>query len=170
MDTPDFAEETTTFQDIAAEFQSRVSRMVWCNVATVDDRGRPRSRLMHPIWDGPVGWIGTWLTSVRAGHATRSLKIRQIERNPYASLAYVSEPLTPVYVDCHVEVIEDVEGKRPFCDLACSLPPPYGFDPTQFFGGLADPRFGVLRLVASRIALVEFPAPPGKVIVWRAAP
>ena len=170
MDTPDFTVETTNFEDIAAEFHARVARVVWCNVATVDDHGRPRSRLMHPIWHDQTGWIGTWLTSVRSGHTTRSLKIRQIERNPYASLAYVTEFLTPVYVDCRVEVIEDVEEKLRFCELARSIPAPYGYDPATMAWGPDEPRFGVLRLVPARIALVEFPAPPGKVIVWRAVP
>jgi hypothetical protein len=55
--------EVDRFEDIADEFHKRVSTMVWCNVATVDSRGRPRSRILHPLWEGSVsgavGWIGT---------------------------------------------------------------------------------------------------------------
>jgi hypothetical protein len=49
MDTSDFTVEVTDFAEIAAEFHARVARMVWSNVATVDDQCRPRSRIMHPI-------------------------------------------------------------------------------------------------------------------------
>ena len=167
VDLPDFAVETRDFAEIADEFHARVARIVWCNVASVDERGRPRSRIMHPIWDGATGWIGTWLTSVRAKHQAPSIKVTQLRRNPYVSLAYVSEITRPVYIDAEVEVLDDPETKRQFSALARSFPAPYGYDPAEFFGPPDDPRFGVLRLTQSRIALVEFPAPPGKVSVWR---
>ena len=89
-------------------------------------------------------------------------------RNPHVSLAYIGEITRPVYVDARAEVIEDGDGKARFCDLARCLLPPNGYDPAEVFAGPDDPRFAVLRLVPSRIDLVEFPAPPGKVIVWRA--
>lgn len=159
--------ETTDFGEIAAEFQARIKRMVWCNVASVDEECRPRSRIMHPIWKGQIGWIGTWLTSSKANHEKPSLKITQLRRNPFVSLAYVSEVMNPVYVDCRVEILDTVEAKRQFADLATSFPEPYGYDPAQIFGEPDDPRVGVLRLTATRIALVEFPAPPGQVVIWR---
>jgi general stress protein 26 len=168
MESTGFTVQTTDFDDIAAEFHERVSRVVWCNVATVDAQGRPRSRLMHPIWEGRIGWIGTWLTSVNANHQAPSLKVKQLQRNPYVSLAYIAEGMKPVYVDCRAEVVDDPDGKRRFSEFARSTPPPYGYDPAETFGGPDDPRFGVIRLVPSRIALVDFPAPPGKVVVWRA--
>ena len=38
-------------------------RIVWCTVATVDRRGRPRSRVLRRYWehtaDGLTGWITT---------------------------------------------------------------------------------------------------------------
>jgi hypothetical protein len=44
-------------------FATIAHRIVWCTVATVDRRGRPRSRILHPYWeradDGLVGWITT---------------------------------------------------------------------------------------------------------------
>lgn len=166
-DATDFTVETTDFAAIAEAFHDRVSRMVWCNVATVDAQCRPRSRIMHPIWDGATGWIGTRSTSVRAGHAAPSLKIRQLAGNPDASLAYVADVMQPVYIDARIEISDDAEQKRRFFELARSLPEPYGYDPAQLFGEPDDPRFVVLRLAPSRIAVVDFPAPPGKVIVWR---
>ena len=45
-----------SFADIKEEFNKRVSRIVWCTVATVDTKGRPRSRILHPIWERSTGW------------------------------------------------------------------------------------------------------------------
>jgi general stress protein 26 len=170
MEQPDFTVEVTDFNEIANEFNARVARMVWCNVATVDAQCHPRSRIMHPIWDGPVGWIGTWGTSVRSGHQAPSLKLQHLREHPYASLAYVAEPFTPIYIDCRVEVLDDVASKTSFSDLARSHPEPYGYNPDDLFGGPDNPHFVILKLLPERIALVEFPAPPGKVFIWRPAP
>lgn len=167
MDTPDFTVEVTDFSEIADEFHARVARMVWCSVATVDQECRPRSRIMHPIWAGATGYIGTWGTSVRSGNQTASVKLAHLRQNPHASLAYVAEPFTPVYVDCHVGIIDDTAGKARFSALARSFPEPYGYNPDALFGGPDNPHFAVLELKALRIALVEFPAPPGKVFIWR---
>jgi hypothetical protein len=168
MNLADMTTETMDFREIATEFQERVQRMVWCNVASVDDDCRPRSRVMHPIWDGQMGWVGTWLTSTKANHERPSLKILQMRRNPWISLAYVSEVMNPVYVDCQVEILDTADAKRQFAEVATSHPEPYGYDPAQIFGEPEDSRFGILRLTPTRIALVEFPAPPGRVVVWRA--
>lgn len=167
MDVPDFTDEVIDFAEIADEFNARVQRMVWCNVATVGAQGHPRSRIMHPIWDGVTGWIGTWGTSVRSGHQAPSLKVQHLRQHPYASLAYVAEPFTPIYVDCRVEVVEDIAEKVTFCNLARAHPAPYGYNPDDLFGGPENPHFVVLKLMPERIALVEFPAPPGKVSIWR---
>ena len=47
------------FAEIETEFIERVHSIVWCSVATIDSRQRPRSRILHPIWEGATGWIGT---------------------------------------------------------------------------------------------------------------
>ena len=58
--------------------------MIWCNMATVDSHGRPRSRVVHPVWENGACWIGT-----RPG----SFKGQHLARNPYVSLAYVADAL-----------------------------------------------------------------------------
>ena len=54
---------TSTFDEISADFLRITGEVVWATVATVDTRGRPRTRVLHPYWevvDGqPVGWVGT---------------------------------------------------------------------------------------------------------------
>ena len=34
----------------APAFVAMAHRIVWANVATVDADGRPRSRILHPLW------------------------------------------------------------------------------------------------------------------------
>jgi general stress protein 26 len=118
MDLREFTVLTGDFREIAEGFLERVSRMVWCNVATVDADCRPRSRVMHPIWEGRTGWIGTWATSTLSGHQAPSLKVRQLERNPHVSLSYIGDVQKPVYIDATAEVLTDVESKRRFTELA----------------------------------------------------
>ena len=82
------------FSDIADEFKQRVEDMVWCCAATVDTVGRPRTRVLHPIWDGHQGWIITYRDSVKSKH---------LATKPNMSLAYIRNPMQPVYADCTVE-------------------------------------------------------------------
>jgi general stress protein 26 len=140
------------FSDIEAEFTRRVHSVVWCSVATVDARGRPRSRILHPIWEGPTGWILTH---------RRSHKSRHIERNPYVSLAYVdvSDIMRPVYADCAAGWVDDPAQKRRIWDMFTAAPPPLGYDPTSTFGSPDLDTTGLLRLTPWRIAMVSFPAP-----------
>ena len=50
-------------------FVTIAHRIVWCTVATVDRRGRPRSRILHPYWERtPDGLVG-WITSRAAGRS-----------------------------------------------------------------------------------------------------
>ena len=44
----------SAFADIEKDFLARVRQIVWCSVATVDRRGRPRSRILHPLWEGRI--------------------------------------------------------------------------------------------------------------------
>jgi hypothetical protein len=38
------------FEEIQAEFMARAQKSIYCNVATVDLKGCPRSRIMHLVW------------------------------------------------------------------------------------------------------------------------
>jgi hypothetical protein len=49
--------EVILFAEIQSEFMERIQNAIYCSMATVDFKGRPRSRIMHPIWDGPIGWV-----------------------------------------------------------------------------------------------------------------
>lgn len=49
--------EVASFGEIEVAFLERIQWMVWCNVATVDTLGRPRSRILHPLWESNASWI-----------------------------------------------------------------------------------------------------------------
>ena len=142
--------EIADFSDIEEEFIHRVHTMVWCNAATVDRRQRPRSRILHPIWEGSTGWITTHRDSY---------KHKNLDHNPYMSLAYITDIMKPVYADCKTEWIDDLEQKVRVWNLFKNTPPPLGFDPVQDFISADHPNFGLLKLTPWRIALVTFPAP-----------
>jgi hypothetical protein len=142
--------EVTNFSDIEAEFIQRVHTMVWCSAATVDSRHRPRSRVLHPIWEGATGWV----TTHRHSH-----KARHLAKNPYVSLAYITDIHRPVYADCSAEWVDDLDEKRRIWELFKSTPPPLGYDPASEFGRPDHEDFGLLKLTPWRIDLVSFPAP-----------
>lgn len=149
--------EVTSFAEIADEFRARISRSPWCSVATVDRRGRPRSRILHPVWVGSVGWIGT---------RPHSHKARHLARTPYLSLAYVADIAHPVYVDCAVRWVDELAERRRIWALMAATPPPMGYDPATIFAGIDDPDFGLLELTPWR---VEVATVPTSTRVWHRA-
>ena len=149
--------EIGKFEDIQEEFMNRAQQAVYCNVATIDRKGRPRSRIMHVVWDGPIGWVIT---------DPKSHKIKHLVHNPYVSLAYVMEPYKPVYIECTAEWITDPIEMLRVWDLHKTIPPPLGFDPTPHYGTIEHKFFGLLQFMPWRIELAEL----GKEsLIWRPA-
>ena len=156
----------TDFAELEPEFTRRVSRIVWCSVATIDRAGNPRTRILHPIWeviDGvPVGYIAT---------GRHSLKEKHIARNPYVSLSYWDQAQEQVYVDAKASWSDAPEERQRIWDLFKNTPPPLGYDPGMIWQGgpLAD-DFGVLHLAPSRVEIwsLEDLAKRVPPLVWRA--
>jgi hypothetical protein len=148
--------EVAQFAEIQEELTKRVSSVIYCNLSTVNTEGRPRSRVVHPVWEGTIGWLDT-----RPG----SHKLKHLAQNPFVSLAYVSAT-TPVYIDCKAEWIDDMAEKERVWNYIASLPAPYGYDPALIFKTFDDASFGLLKLIPWRIELAQF---PGKPLVWRQA-
>lgn len=128
------------FAEIEQEFLERVNRVIWCSAATVDENNRPRSRVLHPLWEGNTGWIGTFRQSKKSQH---------LARVPYMSLAYIADPMKPVYVDCLAEWQDDPRDKQRFWDWVQTIPEPLGYNPADSF--TFDDTFGVLKLTPTRI-------------------
>jgi general stress protein 26 len=137
--------DVASFDDIAEEFNARVNRIVWCTVTTVDSNGRPRARILHPVWDGSTGWIATGRDSFKAKH---------LAKNPYVSLSYWDQQHQQVYAECKAEWDDTPAERARVWDLVKNAPPPVGYDPGLFWrGGPSDPTFGALKLTPWRIEL-----------------
>jgi len=151
--------EVRSFADIEDEFNARIRRIAWCSVATVDRKGRPRQRILHPIWEGPTGWIATGPQSHKAKH---------LAKNPYVSLSYWDPQHQQVYVDARAEWVDDMATKRRIWDLYKNTPPPLGYDPAIIWqGGPEDPGFGLLKLTPWRIELFGLATMMQGGTVWR---
>ena len=128
-----------------ADFVAIAHRVVWCTLATVDARGRPRSRLVHPVWeltpDGPVGRVCTRATPTKRAHLAHS---------PFASCSYWDPQHDVAVAECTATWDPDPAASwRVFS----APPPPVGFDPaTMFAGGTDDPRAAVIVLRPWRCA------------------
>lgn len=132
-----------SFEEIQDEFASRVSRIVWCTVTTVDPKGRPRARILHPMWEGSTGWICT---------GRHSFKERHLARNPFVSLSYWDPQHQQVYAECTAEWEDDPGERQRVWDLFKNTPMPYGYDPIMFWpGGAASEDFGLLKLTPWRV-------------------
>lgn len=150
--------EVHSFAEIEEEFIQRVHRLVWCNVATVDERGRPRSRILHPIWEGATGWIAT---------GRSSYKSKQIDSNPFLSLAYVGDVFHPVFIECRAEWVDSPYEKRRIWQWFAAEPPPLGYDLAGFFDHVDHPGYGLLKLTPWRLELVDFVGTSFERRTWR---
>ena len=149
-----------------ADFVAIAHRIVWCTLATVDGRGRPRSRLVHPVWTagpggGLVGRVASRRTSPKAAHLTAT---------PYASCSYWDPGHDVAVAECHASW--DPDPARSWSVFA-EHPPPVGFDPSAMFaGGLDGPDAGIVvlrpwRVRWGRAADLAAGVPQS---VWTAAP
>jgi hypothetical protein len=137
------------FADLAEEFEARVAHIVWAVMATVDRANRPRTRIVHPVWGGAVGWVGT---------RPESLKMRHLNGNPWVSLTYFDSARGTVAIEARAVIVEDAAAKRRAWELFSAPPEPYGYDPAAIWKhGPDGADFGVLRLDAWRVELTGTP-------------
>lgn len=135
----------SSFEEIQEEFERRWRRIVWCNVATVDFHDRPRSRMLHPIWEGPIGWILT---------GRHSAKEKHLAHNPHVSVCYWDPEQQQIYAECTAAWVDAQAEKTRIWDLFKETPQPIGYDPAIFWpAGPTDPGFGVLRLTPWRVEI-----------------
>ena len=110
--------------EVAPAFVDMAHRIVWSSVATVDAHGRPRTRILHPIWhwDGRelIGWVGTSPTPIKRAH---------LEANPYVSVSYWSPSHDTCMADCRAALLVDDETRIMVWNLFVNAPPPVGYDP-----------------------------------------
>ncbi len=152
--------DVTDFAALAGKFTEITTRIVWCTVATMDRQGRPRSRILHPVWQDAMGWIATG----RSSH-----KVKHLENNPFVSLSYWDPQHEQTIIDCKAEWRDDQATKTEIWNLLKETPEPVGYDPIAFWSGDDDENFGVLQLTPWRLEVWSLKAmaqgqPPQ---VWR---
>lgn len=144
---------------IAPAFVEMAHRIVWCSAASVDRRGRPRSRVLHPIWewDGErlVGWIGTAPTPTKRAH---------LEASPYLSLNYWAPSQDTCVAECRAAWAFDEETRTAVWERFEGAPPPVGYDPAIIpqWDAPTSEGFAALRLEPWRLRVF-----PGSVLFGR---
>jgi general stress protein 26 len=146
----------SSFAEIQLEFIERAHRMVWCDMATVGRDGRPRTRIVHPVWEGDTAWM----TSLRVGP-----KAEDINRMPYVSLAYVSDPLKPAYAECVASWVDDRDERIAIWERIAVIPQPLGYNTETMFGSYDVLNLTMLRLDPWKIRLT-FAGNPSARRIW----
>jgi general stress protein 26 len=159
--------------DILAEtapaFVEMAHRIVWATVATVDEESRPRSRVLHPLWqwDGTalVGWIATGPTPTKVSHLAHS---------PFASVGYWSSDHDTCTAECAATLVTDDDTRVWLWDAFTNAPAPVGYDPgiiPPWADGPTSDAFAALRLDPWRLRVMPgtmMTAGQGSVLTWRA--
>jgi hypothetical protein len=146
----------TALSTIAPAFVDIAHRIVWCTVATVDTAGRPRTRVLHPLWEWDGSDLTGWIVTDPTG-----LKARHLARTPTVALSYwdAVHDVASAVCDVRWRLAEEdrVAGWARFADA----PPPVGYDPAVIPGweSPSSPTFGILELRARRLDVM-----PGTVL------
>jgi len=155
------------FNETANAFVQMAHEIVWCTVATIDKKGRPRSRVLHPIWelkgDDLVGWIATGPTPVKKAHLGVSA---------YVSCNYWKKNQDTCVAECHASWVEDLEGKQNIWDKFVNGAAPVGYDPSIIPGweSAASENFAGLRLDPWRLRVMQRSVMmngSGTVLTWK---
>ena len=153
--------------EVAPAFVEMAHRIVWSSAATVDAHGRPRSRVLHPIWqwDGQrlEGWIATSPTPMKRAHLSAS---------PYLSLNYWAPSQDTCLAECRATWAFDDETRSMVWERFSNAPEPVGFDPAIIPGweSATSAAFAGIHLEPWRLRV--FPGTvllrqEGEVLTWR---
>ena len=115
----------TPLDQIAPAFVEMAHSIVWASVATVDADSRPRTRILHPIWewDGTdlFGWIAVAPTPVKRAH---------LSVHPEVSVSYWAPSHDTCSAEAMVEWYSDDETRAAVWDRFANGPEPVGYDPS----------------------------------------
>lgn len=152
---------------VAPAFVEMAHSIVWCSASTVDTKGRPRSRILHPIWewDGErlLGWIGTSPTPLKRAH---------LQATSYMSLNYWAPSQDTCVAECRASWIFDDEGRRKVWNRFLNAPAPVGYDPSivSVWSGPACDAYAAIQLAPWRLRVFPgslFSRQGGQVLAWR---
>ncbi len=156
-----------TLTEIAPPFVEMAHRIVWCAAATVDVHGRPRSRVLHPVWD----WDGATLRG-RIATSPDSPKAADLAVMPSISLTYWAPNHDTATAECGAAFDPSPEARAALWERFKTAPAPVGYDPA-FIPGWdtpASPGFGCLVLEPRSIRVMPGSVllkGEGEVALWR---
>jgi hypothetical protein len=157
-----------TLQEIAEPFIAMAHRIVWASVAGVDGAGRPRSRVLHPIWE----WDGANLRGFILTSPT-PIKRAHLEMTPNLSVNYWDPSQDTCVAECQASLQSDDETRTRVWEMFKSAPAPVGYDPSMIpvWEGPTSPAVAVLELTPWRLRV--FPGTmllrgAGDVLTWSA--
>ena len=156
----------TALEDIAQPFIDMAHQIVWASAATVDRKNRPRTRVLHPIWewDGDQlrGWVGTMPTATKRTH---------LEHSPYLSVNYWASNQDTCLAECHTRWAFDDASCERLWKRFKEAPAPLGYDPgiVPIWAAPTDENFAVLELTPWKLRV--FPGTmllsgQGEVLEW----
>ncbi|MGI5166185.1 pyridoxamine 5'-phosphate oxidase family protein [Spirillospora sp. CA-253888] len=147
------ATRVNDFAEIRDQFDAYVGDIVYATMTTVDKKGRPRARVLIPVWevvDGrPVGWLATYRTPVKEAH---------LAGNPHATFSYWTPRQNAASVDTVATWadLDDLETRRHVWDLyRRTSPRGAGYDLGRFWKGVEDPKLHVLKLEPWRVQVIR---------------
>jgi general stress protein 26 len=152
---------------VAPKFVEMAHRIVWCVGATTGSDGRPRTRVLHPIWewddDRLTGWIAT---------SPNSPKAADLAAMPDVSLTYWTPNHDTCTADCAAEFERDADERAAGWERFANGPEPVRYDPAIIPGWDSpdSPDFGILRLTPHRLRVMPgslMLACQGDLLTWR---
>ena len=141
-----------SLNETATAFVEMAHQIVWCAVASVDSKGRLRSRVLHPIWelDGErlTGWIATSPTLTKREH---------LKASPYLSCNYWAANQDTCVAECSAEWLLDDESRQSVWDRFANGPEPVGYDPSiiPVWDNARSATFAGLRLDPWRLRVMK---------------
>jgi len=138
-------------REVAPAFVHMAHTIVWCTAASVDAKGRPRSRILHPLWqwDGETlsGWIATSPTRTKREH---------ISNSPFLSCTYWTDTHDTCTAECEVDWRVDNATRISVWEKFKHAPPPVGYDPAVIpqWRSPTEDGFAVLHLVPWRLRVL----------------
>ncbi|MEU5881082.1 pyridoxamine 5'-phosphate oxidase family protein [Spirillospora sp. NPDC047279] len=145
------ATKVSTFAEVRDEFEAYIGDIVYATMTTVDKKGRPRARVLIPIWeevDGrPVGWLATYRTPVKEAH---------LAGNPHTTFSYWTPRQNAVAVDTVAEWVDGPDVRKRVWDLYSKTSPKgAGYELGQFWKGPDDPKLHILKLEPWRVQVIR---------------
>jgi hypothetical protein len=159
----------SSLADTAPAFVAMAHRIVWASVATVDRDGRPRTRILHPIWewdgDRLAGWIATSQTPIKRS---------DLAAHPDVSVSYWTTNHDTCSADCRADWALDDGTRVAVWDRFLHGPEPVGYDPAivpVWKDGPTSDGFAVLVLTPRRLRVMDGTRMldgSGDLFTWRA--